>query len=181
VNPKPRLQSILLPVIHGDSRALIKDLHGSGLIIFLSEEGVALLVPLHYVGDNFEVGDLRSQDEEGERGVAGEFPAEDAGLVAVGEVADAVLHEGDVEVCLHRLDGHEDEAAELEDCGQGGHQDQLALAQQSRLEVLDLQHQRHQRHHHLHRQVERVLVRQVVQTVVLFVLDARELVDVEDH
>lgn len=89
--------------------------------VSFGEEGISLLIAFDHGGDDPEIRYLGSQDKEGEDGISRDLPPENASLVTVREIADAVLHEVDVQVCLDCLDGHEDETAELEQRGESGH------------------------------------------------------------
>ena len=110
----------------------------SRLVILFSDQRISLFIMFHDIGDNLEIRYLCDKHKEGQNGIARNFPPKHSQLIAIGEVAPAVLHERDIEVELDGLDGHEDEAAELEHSCKGGHQDQLVLLEEGLSEVVDL-------------------------------------------
>lgn len=152
---------------------------GWSLLHFIvGEESIPLGVWLYDGGDHFEIGNLSEKSNEGENGIARNFPTEERCLIAIIEVAHSILHKGDVQMCLHCLNGHQDEATELEHCCQCGNEDQLVFLKVWGLEVLNLHHQCDQCHCHLHCNVKSVLVCQVVQGIVLSIFDSCELIDI---
>lgn len=110
----------------------------SRLVILFCDQRISLFITFHDIGDNLEIRYLCEKHKEGQYGIARNFPPKHSQLIAIGEVALAVLHERDIEVELDCLDGHEDEAAELEHSCKRGHQDQLALLEEGLSEVMNL-------------------------------------------
>lgn len=110
----------------------------SRLVVFFSDQSISLFIMFHDIWNNLEIGYLCDKHKEGQNGIARNFPPKHSQLIAVGEVAPAVLHEGDIQVKLNCLDGHEDEAAELEQSCKGGHQNQLVLLEEGLPEVMNL-------------------------------------------
>lgn len=76
------------------------------------------------------------------------------------------------------FNGHYDETSELEHCSESSDEDQLVLPEEGLSEVVNLGDQGSKANKDLHSDVKGVLVCDVLETVVLWLLDIGELINI---
>ncbi len=82
---------------------------------------------------------------------------------------------------LNSLNGHYDEAAELEDWCDGGNQNELTLLKEFVLEVPDLHDDSNEGDDNFNANIDHVLVCKVIQGIVFWVLYACELINIDSN